>query len=107
MRAGDDTSEHAVNVGTTLQAQCRRAGCRAIRITHSSACVPRHMPCTSPSRICESESVEMCLRKWVVIAGMIAAVSTVAPRTAAADWVFTPFVGWNFNGSADVETGGD
>jgi opacity protein-like surface antigen len=49
----------------------------------------------------------MCLRKWVVIAGMIAAVSTVAPRTAAADWVFTPFVGWNFNGSADVETGGD
>ena len=45
----------------------------------------------------------MCLRKWLVTAGMIAAVSAVAPRTASADWMFTPFVGWNFNGSADVQ----
>ena len=49
----------------------------------------------------------MCLRKWLVIAGMVAAVSTASARTASADWVVTPFVGWNFNGSAEVQgTGG-
>jgi len=47
----------------------------------------------------------MSLRKWIVTAGMIVAVSTVAPRTASADWIFTPFVGWNFKGSADVQGG--
>lgn len=45
----------------------------------------------------------MSLRKWLVTAGMIAAVSAVAPRTASADWVVTPFLGYNFNGSADVQ----
>ena len=48
----------------------------------------------------------MCLRKWLVTAGMIVAVSTVAPRTASADWIFTPFVGWNFKGAADVVSAG-
>jgi opacity protein-like surface antigen len=48
----------------------------------------------------------MCLRKWLVTAGMIAAVSTIAPRPASADWVLTPFVGWNFGGSADVQGSG-
>ena len=49
----------------------------------------------------------MCVRKWLVIAGMVTAVSAVAPRTASADWVVTPFLGWNFNGSAEVQdTGG-
>jgi hypothetical protein len=48
----------------------------------------------------------MCVRKWLVIAGMIVAVSTAAPRSASADWVFTPFLGWNFNGSADVQGSG-
>jgi opacity protein-like surface antigen len=48
----------------------------------------------------------MSLRKWLVIAGMIAAISAAAPRTASADWVFTPFVGWNFNGSADLQGSG-
>jgi opacity protein-like surface antigen len=28
--------------------------------------------------------------------------SAAAPRTASADWTLTPFVGWNFGGSADV-----
>lgn len=50
----------------------------------------------------------MSLRKWLVTAGMIAAVSAATPRTASADWVFTPFIGWNFNGTADVQgSGGD
>jgi len=45
----------------------------------------------------------MSLRKWVVTAGIVAAVSAVAPRSASAEWVLTPFVGWNFNGSAEVQ----
>ena len=49
----------------------------------------------------------MFLRKWVVIAGMIAAVSAATPRAASADWVFTPFLGWNFNGSAGLEGTGE
>src|ERR671912_1528756 len=48
----------------------------------------------------------MSLRKWLVTAGTIAAISAAAPRTASADWVFTPFVGWNFNGSADIQGAG-
>jgi opacity protein-like surface antigen len=32
--------------------------------------------------------------------------SIAAPRNASADWVLTPFVGWNFNGSADVNGDG-
>jgi len=44
----------------------------------------------------------MCLRKWLITAGMVAAISAMAPRTASADWVLTPFVGWNFKGAADI-----
>jgi opacity protein-like surface antigen len=33
---------------------------------------------------------------------MIGAMCVAAPRTASADWVITPFVGWNAGGSADV-----
>jgi opacity protein-like surface antigen len=44
----------------------------------------------------------MSVRKWLVTAGLLAAISIAAPRNASADWVLTPFVGWNFNGSADV-----
>ena len=49
----------------------------------------------------------MFLRKWVAIAGLLAAVSAATPRTASADWVFTPFLGWNFNGSAGLEGTGE
>lgn len=44
----------------------------------------------------------MSLRKWFLTAGLVVAVSAVAPRTASADWVLTPFIGWNFKGAADV-----
>jgi len=44
----------------------------------------------------------MCVRKWLVSASIVAAVMAAAPRTASADWTLTPFVGWNFGGSADV-----
>jgi opacity protein-like surface antigen len=33
---------------------------------------------------------------------MIGAMCVAAPKTASADWVITPFVGWNAGGSADV-----
>jgi hypothetical protein len=44
----------------------------------------------------------MSVRKWLVTTGIVAAVSIAAPQTASADWVLTPFVGWNFNGRANV-----
>ena len=44
----------------------------------------------------------MSVRKWVLTGTMIAAVCAATPRTASADWVITPFVGWNAGGSADV-----
>jgi len=49
----------------------------------------------------------MSLRKWLVTASIVALVFVAAPRTASADWTLTPFIGWNFSGSADVQgTGG-
>jgi outer membrane protein W len=37
---------------------------------------------------------------------MAAVALAAAPRTASADWTLTPFVGWNFGGSADVNGSG-
>jgi hypothetical protein len=48
----------------------------------------------------------MCVRKWLVIGSMFAVAAIAAPRTASADWTLTPFVGWNFGGSADVQGDG-
>src|ERR1043166_9697514 len=48
----------------------------------------------------------MFLRKCLITVAVAAAASTVAPRTASADWALTPFVGWNFGGSADVSGNG-
>jgi len=49
----------------------------------------------------------MSVRKWLVTAMIFTAALAAAPRTASADWTITPFVGWNFSGSADVSgTGG-
>jgi opacity protein-like surface antigen len=48
----------------------------------------------------------MSVRKCLVTAVVALAASTVAPRSASADWVLTPFVGWNFGGSADVSGNG-
>jgi opacity protein-like surface antigen len=44
----------------------------------------------------------MCVRKWLVSASIVAVAMAAAPRNASADWTLTPFVGWNFSGSADV-----
>ena len=47
----------------------------------------------------------MCVRKWLITVSIFAVISVAAARPAAADWTFTPFLGWNFGGSADVNTG--
>lgn len=44
-------------------------------------------------------------KKLFVTSAICAAVMAAAPATASADWVITPFVGWNFGGSADVNNG--
>lgn len=44
----------------------------------------------------------MWARKCLTTAVVVLAASTIAPRPASADWVLTPFVGWNFGSSADV-----
>lgn len=48
----------------------------------------------------------MSVRKWLVTATICAAALAAAPRTASADWTITPFIGWNFSGSADVTGNG-
>ena len=48
----------------------------------------------------------MCVRKWLLTASIFALVSAAAPRPASADWTLTPFIGWNFGGSADVNGSG-
>ncbi len=44
----------------------------------------------------------MSVRKWLVTASIVAVATAAAPRTASADWTLTPFIGWNFGGSADL-----
>jgi len=41
-----------------------------------------------------------------VTVAMCAVALAAAPRSASADWLITPFVGWNFSGSADVNGNG-
>lgn len=46
----------------------------------------------------------MCNRKWCLTAVLAVALAAV-PGTASADWTFTPFLGVNFGGAADVNSG--
>ena len=51
----------------------------------------------------------MCVRKWLVTFSAVMVALAAGARPASADWTLTPFVGWNFGGSADVSgtgTGG-
>lgn len=51
----------------------------------------------------------MSLRKLLVTASLVVIASTAAPARASADWLFTPFIGSTFGGSANIagSTGGD
>jgi hypothetical protein len=44
----------------------------------------------------------MSFRKIVITAAVALATSAAAPSTASADWLFTPFLGATFGGSANV-----
>lgn len=44
----------------------------------------------------------MSLRKVIVSVSVLILMSAIAPRTASADWLFTPFLGATFGGSANV-----
>lgn len=46
------------------------------------------------------------LRKLFVTSCLAAAVTVAAPAKASADWLFTPFVGMNFGGTATFNQGG-
>jgi opacity protein-like surface antigen len=50
----------------------------------------------------------MHLRKLFMTGALALAVSTVTPAKASADWLFTPFLGGTFGGSANItDVGGD
>jgi len=49
----------------------------------------------------------MSLRKFILSTSLVALVSVAAPSQAAADWLFTPFIGATFGGNADVGGVGD
>jgi opacity protein-like surface antigen len=44
----------------------------------------------------------MSVRKFFITATLVFITSIVAPTKASADWLLTPFVGWNWGGSADL-----
>lgn len=44
----------------------------------------------------------MLLRKSLIAAASLFIITIAAPRPAAADWLFTPFIGSTFGGSANV-----
>lgn len=44
----------------------------------------------------------MSLRKSLITAASVFIITAAAPRQAAADWLFTPFIGSTFGGSANV-----
>ena len=49
----------------------------------------------------------MSLRRLLITASLIAITTAAAPATASADWLFTPFVGATFGGSANIGGAGE
>ena len=47
----------------------------------------------------------MSVRKFFAIASLVLVASAAAPSKASADWLFTPFVGWNWGGTANLVNG--
>lgn len=48
----------------------------------------------------------MAVRKFLVTAALFTMVSAAAPAKASAEWLFTPFIGVNWGGSASFSTTG-
>lgn len=49
----------------------------------------------------------MSVRKLFSMASLVLITSVAAPTKASADWLFTPFVGWNWGGTANLIDGAD
>ena len=49
----------------------------------------------------------MAVRKALVSTALVLMVGAFAPAKASADWLFTPWIGWNFGGSARFDDGLD
>ena len=45
----------------------------------------------------------MSARRTILSSILFLAVSLAVPKTASADWMLTPFVGWNFGGAANMQ----
>jgi opacity protein-like surface antigen len=43
----------------------------------------------------------MSVRKFIAVASLVLMGSLASPTKASADWLFTPFVGWNWGGTAN------
>src|SRR5262245_34118402 len=43
----------------------------------------------------------MAVRKSLIAASLVFITSLAAPSKASADWLFTPFIGWNWGGAAN------
>jgi opacity protein-like surface antigen len=48
----------------------------------------------------------MSVCKWFAIASLVLIASVAAPSKASADWLLTPFVGWNWGGTANLINSG-
>lgn len=46
--------------------------------------------------------MSVSVRRFIITASLAFVTTVVTPRTAAADWLLTPFVGWNFESSANL-----
>ncbi len=44
----------------------------------------------------------MSVRKIIITASLVLLTTMAAPQKASADWLLTPFVGWNWGGAADL-----
>jgi opacity protein-like surface antigen len=44
----------------------------------------------------------MPVRKFFAIASLVLITTVASPTKASADWLFTPFVGWNWGGTANL-----
>ena len=51
--------------------------------------------------------MSVSVRKFIATASLVLIASVAAPSKASADWLFTPFVGWNWGGTANLINGGD
>ena len=49
----------------------------------------------------------MSVRRCLAIASLFLITSVAAPSKASADWLLTPFVGWNWGGTANLLEGDD